>query len=119
MTSLNGDQLTYRENLVFQFIRTYTETHGYGPSIREMADASHLASTSSVAYILTRLERKGYIIRLGGRQAVSVVPSHAGKVVVSRNDLATVLMSADADGGPNNAAVNDAWHRLMVEAEMF
>lgn len=117
MTSLNGDQLTYRENLVFQFIRTYTETHGYGPSIREMADASHLASTSSVAYILTRLERKGYIIRLGGRQAVSVVPSHAGKVLVSRKDLAQLLMltgnSALGEDG------NLAWQRLCHEVGMF
>ena len=117
MTDLNGDQLTWRENLVFQFIRTYTEEHGYGPSIREMADASHLASTSSVAYVLTRLEGKGYITRLGGRQAVSVVPGHAGKVLVSREDLAQLLMAQrhnDLD-----ADANLAWSRLMIEAGMW
>lgn len=119
MSELNGDQLTWRENLVFQFIRSYTDEHGYGPSIREMAEASHLASTSSVAYVLTRLEGKGYIIRRGGRQAVSVVPEHAGKVTVSRDDLAQVLMSNMANAGPYDAETNDAWHRLMVEAGMF
>ncbi len=117
MTALNGDQLTYRENLVFQFIRTYSETHGYGPSIREMATASRLASTSSVAYVLTRLEGKGYIIRLGGRQAVSVVPSHAGKVLVSREDLAEVLLSPGGSPADGNGVT--AWHRLMDQAGMW
>lgn len=83
--------LTWRESRVFRYICAFTEEHGYAPTIREIGDAAELASTSSVSYVLSRLERKGYITRLWGRQAMTISPAHAGKITVSRDDVAAVL----------------------------
>ena len=43
------------------------QQRGYPPSMREIADAVGLTSTSSVAFQLSTLERKGYLRRYAGR----------------------------------------------------
>jgi SOS-response transcriptional repressor LexA len=96
--------LTQRQNLAFVYIRDYIERNGYSPTIREIATGAQLSSTSSVAYVLTALQDKGYIIRTSGRQALVVTPSHAGKVLVSRTDLIEVLKLA-GDGNDVNGPV--------------
>lgn len=49
--------------MIMTVINDAIEEHGYPPSIREIGDAVGLQSTSSVAYQLRALERKGYLIR--------------------------------------------------------
>jgi SOS-response transcriptional repressor LexA len=94
----NTKPLTWRQNLAFVYIRDYIEAHGYSPTIREIAGGAQLSSTSSVAYVLTALQDKGYIIRTSGRQALVIAPAHAGKVLVNREDLLDVLKLAGAAG---------------------
>ena len=60
--------LTWRQRKILQVIRESVQRHGYPPSMREIADAVGLISTSSVEYQLSRLQRKGYLHRdLGAR----------------------------------------------------
>ncbi|MEY8040648.1 transcriptional repressor LexA [Saccharopolyspora cebuensis] len=60
----NGtDGLSERQLKVLDAIRTWMREHGYPPSVREIGDAVGLTSTSSVAYQLRVLERKGYLRR--------------------------------------------------------
>jgi repressor LexA len=108
--------LTLREDVAFKYIRDFIEDHGYAPTIREIAVAASLRSTSSVSYILRRLELKGYIHRLWGRQALTIDPGHAGKVLVSREDLIDVLTLAGA-AGPND--VNGPVARLQEAAGLW
>jgi repressor LexA len=108
--------LTLREDVAFRFIRIFIEENGYAPTIREIAAAAQLRSTSSVSYILARLEDKGYIRRLKGRQAVTIDPGHAGKVLVSREDLMDVLQLAGANGAHD---VNGPVTRLQEAAGMW
>lgn len=42
-------------------IITYIQSHGYGPSIREIGEAVGLASSSSVHHYLTDMYRDGMI----------------------------------------------------------
>ena len=56
-------RLTDRQSRILQVITDSTVLRGYPPSIREIADAVGLQSTSSVSYHLTQLEKKGYLRR--------------------------------------------------------
>ncbi|MDR7303137.1 repressor LexA [Haloactinomyces albus] len=58
-----ADELSPRQRKVLESIRAWMRDHGYPPSVREIGDAVGLTSTSSVAYQLRVLERKGYLRR--------------------------------------------------------
>lgn len=55
--------LTERQRRILDMIREAVLERGYPPSIREIGDAVGLNSTSSVAYQLKELERKGFLRR--------------------------------------------------------
>ena len=52
-----------KQTEIYNFLKTYTETKGYPPSVREICEAVCLKSTSTVHGHLKRLEKKGYIKR--------------------------------------------------------
>ena len=104
--------LTWRESRVFRFIVSHIEDYGYAPTMREIGDEVGLSSTSSVSYVLARLEMKGYITRLWGRQAMMIDPVHSGRVTVSRDDLAALLklVGSETDAAGPVARLMDAAH---------
>ena len=55
--------LTWRQQKVLEVIRGSVQERGYSPSMREIGEAVGLASTSSVAFQLATLQRKGYLRR--------------------------------------------------------
>ena len=55
--------LTWRQRKILQAIRDSVRTRGYPPTMREIAEAVGLISTSGVSYQLSILERKGYLHR--------------------------------------------------------
>lgn len=57
------EELSERQRRVLDAIREWMRAHGYPPSVREIGNAVGLTSTSSVAYQLRVLERKGYLRR--------------------------------------------------------
>ena len=52
-----------REQMLLDFIASWTAEHGYAPTLREMCDACGFRSTNAVRYWLDRLERRGAINR--------------------------------------------------------
>jgi repressor LexA len=76
--SAPGHVLTVRQRKVLQVIRESVEKRGYPPTMREIAQAVGLSSTSSVAYQLETLQSKGYLHRDAGRpRTVEVrLPGH-------------------------------------------
>lgn len=60
---LDTSTLSERQKRILQVIRDAVILRGYPPSIREIGDATGLQSTSSVAYQLKELERKGFLRR--------------------------------------------------------
>lgn len=58
-----ASRLTRRQNDILTFVRRYTESHGYPPSVREIGQAMGLTSSSTVHSHLAALERKGYLRR--------------------------------------------------------
>ena len=55
--------LTERQRRILEVIQDAVVLRGYPPSIREIGDAAGLQSTSSVAYQLKELEKKGFLRR--------------------------------------------------------
>ncbi|MER6738714.1 transcriptional repressor LexA [Streptomyces puniciscabiei] len=56
-------ELTSRQSAIVRYITETVDRQGYPPSMREIGQAVHLASTSSVAHQLMALERKGILYR--------------------------------------------------------
>src|SRR5699024_4558525 len=56
-------KLSKRQQMIFDFIQNEVELKGYPPSVREIAKAVGLASSSTVHGHLERIENKGYIRR--------------------------------------------------------
>ena len=56
---MTGQGLTSRQRKIVQVIEDSMQHRGYSPTLREIGEAAGLASTSSVAYQLSRLEKKG------------------------------------------------------------
>ncbi len=67
--------LTDRQRKILQAIEGSVSASGYPPTMREIGDAVGLASTSSVAYQLSALAKKGYLSRGPGRPRTAVVHS--------------------------------------------
>jgi SOS-response transcriptional repressor LexA len=60
------EHLTEREGQILAVVRRWIAEHGEGPSIRQIADAVGMKSTSSVAYHLNNLKReRGVLVRDG------------------------------------------------------
>ncbi|HEY8473583.1 MAG TPA: transcriptional repressor LexA [Natronosporangium sp.] len=76
MPEVFAPDLTPRQRRIMEFLREWSEKHGYPPSVREIGEAVGLVSPSSVAYQLKALERKGYLRRDPNRpRAVDVRPA--------------------------------------------
>ena len=63
--------LSLRQEQMLQFIREFLHRKGYPPSIRDIAQAVGISSTSVVDYNLRALERAGYIRRARDVSAAS------------------------------------------------
>src|SRR5690625_2209359 len=56
-------KLSKRQQMILDYIKEEVDTKGYPPSVREIAKAVGLASSSTVHGHLARIESKGYIRR--------------------------------------------------------
>jgi len=70
-----------RQRMIMQAIADAQERNGYGPTIREIGQAVGLASTSSVHYQVSELEKKGWVSREAGRPRTAVVVPVAGQAL--------------------------------------
>jgi repressor LexA len=57
------EQLTQRQQDVFNFIRDKIKHRGYGPTVREIGENFHISSPNGVMCHLKALEKKGLILR--------------------------------------------------------
>jgi repressor LexA len=123
-----ADGLTLRQRKILEYISATTAERGYPPTVREIADAVGLSSSSSVAHQLSQLVTKGFINRDATRaRALDVrVPESTTDISVSSMpDAAFVpLVGQIAAGGPILAeqAVEDVFplpKSLVGEGTLF
>lgn len=60
---MHQDKITAKQTEILEYIKECVLNKGYPPSVREICEAVHLKSTSSVHSHLATLEEKGYIRR--------------------------------------------------------
>jgi repressor LexA len=73
-----------RAEKILTYIRETIDGRGYPPSVREIAEAVGLASTSAVHHHLTKLEKDGKLQKEATRsRALSLPGQHAARVVVA------------------------------------
>jgi len=71
-----------RAERILEYIRETIDERGYPPSVREIAEAVGLASTSAVHHHLTKLEKDGRLQKEATRSRALTLPgSHAAKLV--------------------------------------
>jgi len=80
LPALDEPALTPRQGKIVRIIEDSVRSNGYGPSLREIAEAVGLASTSSVSYQLSVLEEKGYLTREAGRPRTAVIRNPAERL---------------------------------------
>ena len=68
--------LTKRQRSVYEFIESYIHEKGFGPTVREIAEAVNLSSPSTVHVHLKTLEEKGYIVRDPLKSRSIALPHH-------------------------------------------
>jgi repressor LexA len=69
-----------RAEKILGFVRSYSAEHGFPPSVREIAAAVGLASTSAVHHHLTKLEEAGKLQKQATRSRALTVPALLGAV---------------------------------------
>jgi repressor LexA len=72
-----GPELTPRRRRIVEVIEDAVQRNGYAPSMREIAQAVGLASTSSVAHQLSVLEKAGYLSREARRPRTAALRTAA------------------------------------------
>src|SRR5947207_14978571 len=71
-----------RAERILDYIRETVAERGYPPSVREIAEAVGLASTSAVHHHLTKLEKDGRLNKAATRsRALSLPGMNGGRVV--------------------------------------
>jgi repressor LexA len=128
---LDSGTLPPRQRAVLEVIRAWVERVGYPPSVREIGEAVGLTSTSSVAYQLKALERKGYLRRDHNRpRAIGVLPPDADAAQLASDDTPVPtpayvpVLGRIAAGGPILAeqAVEDVFplpREIVGEGSLF
>lgn len=112
-------KLGKRQLAIYDFIRTYTDEHGYPPSVREIGAAVGLASPSTVHMHLKVLEEHGLIkrdskkprtIEVMGKQATEPVEDGQALASVAQdpasNSISLPLVGRVAAGTPILAEQN-------------
>jgi repressor LexA len=111
-----------RKQRIIEYIATTTRQRGYPPSVREIAQAVDLASTSAVHHHLQALEREGMLERGASHsRAIRLTPAAAMRAgsngsmaqITSIDSHALPVIGEIAAGGPIEA-YQDASETLTV-----
>ncbi len=72
--------ITERQQKVLDFITRFTQTHGYSPTVRDIAAHLGVSSPSGVSRHLESLEKKGWLKKTGASRGI-VLTSHGGQSI--------------------------------------
>ena len=92
--------LTKRQQEIFDFIRKYSASYGYPPTVRDIGKAVGLASSSTVHAHLAVLQREGYLRRDPTKpRAIEVCYDPSSKVIMDSRPLRHVPLVGEVAAG--------------------
>ena len=63
--------LPAKQVAILEFVKEYSDKHGYPPTMREIAEGTSISGVSVVRYNLLMLERQG-LVQIAANQARSI-----------------------------------------------
>lgn len=115
---MSNGEISKRQQQAYDYICTFTASHGYPPSVREIGNAIGLSSPSTVHSHLHKLEKAGYIKRDPNKPRTIEITGpgseslHQGAVIaqvqqdVDKNTITLPLVGRVAAGSPILAEQN-------------
>lgn len=102
---------------MLDFIAVFADSHGYGPTVREMQDALGISSTSVVNYRMNILRREGRLEFEEGLSRTVRVADHSTDCIVIRlaGDDATIFRDAVGPGDPKTLIMEAIRRGLRTE----
>lgn len=104
--------LSGKQQLIYEFLRSFVEEKDYPPSIRDIQDGCGISSTSVVDYNLRKLEESGYIRR---DREVSRGIEILGTGGRRRRVLEIPVLGSIAAGQPIPVPSSDRWQSDVEE----
>ena len=93
--------LTKKQQLIYDYICSFTDEHGYPPSVREIGEAVDLKSPSTVHFHLKGLEEAGMIVKSAGKtRAISLPNREVSEPVASAEQNMVPIVGNVAAGSP-------------------
>lgn len=112
------DDLTPRQSQVLAFIEQHVATHGFAPSVAEIARAFGLASPNGVAKHLAALEQKGWLTVAPGKARGLRLVASQGVPATPLGQWALPVLGRVAAGAPIGAAA-ELGESLLVDQGLF
>lgn len=100
------EELTKRQEEALKFIKSYISSHGYPPTVREIAKELNVSSPATIHAHLTKLENKGFI-RKGDCQNRAIELLVKNEYIENNEDVVQVpLLGKITAGSPIEAIEN-------------
>ena len=110
-------KITKKQEEILEFIKQQILKKGYPPSVRDICDAVHLRSTSSVHAHLETLERNGYIRRDAAKsRTIEIVDD---EFQLARREVVNVPMLGTVTAGMPILAVEQIENYFPIPTEFL
>ncbi len=101
------EDLTQREMEVLFYIKSFIESNGYPPTVREICAGKDIKSTSTVHYALANLENKNYIRRRSSKtRAIEIVDMTGDNILEKKKTVDIPIVGTVTAGIPILAVEN-------------
>lgn len=108
-------KITAKQREILEFIKNQILNKGYPPSVRDICEAVHLKSTSSVHAHLNTLEKNGYIHRDPAKpRAIEIVDDNFN---MTRREVVNVPIIGTVAAGQPLLAVENIENYFPIPAE--
>lgn len=104
---MNQGKISPKQQEILEYIKSEILSKGYPPAVRDICEAVHLKSTSSVHSHLETLEKKGYIRRDPTKpRAIEILDNHFSYPYIRTNMTKIPIIGRVAAGEPLLAVEN-------------
>ena len=108
-------KISAKQQEILDFLKNQILNTGYPPTVREICDAVHLSSTSSVFAHLEKLEKNGYIRRDPTKpRAIEIIDDNFNLV---RREVVNVPMIGEVAAGQPLLAIQNINNYFPIPAE--